>query len=406
MIHVAMDGFGMGAEPSESGELGTTAGRTMEGKTEGLKCSNCGGKLIFDVSSQRLRCGYCGNSYKIESAGIKKPGIEIESFEIGSKPFVAAAAPEAAPKKGITWEVYETTKNRLEGIVAYSCPSCHGQILAERSTAVEKCPFCGDKKLLENSTDLSYSPDKMIPFRFELNEAKSILLKYYRSKPFLPSVFKRKSVINGLKGIYVPFWLYDCEADAILKYKAYNQKVWTKSGFKFTQSDVHHMYKGGVASFNKIPADGSTLFNDIFMEALEPFDYSELVDYDPLYFTGYMAYRCDCREPDCKPHIEYRIFNAFDERFKPGITGFEHVSTVGKNIEIKKVKVTYALLPVWILSAKYKKRRYSFVLNGQTGKFVGELPVSSAKFALYVLLVFAVLSLVLYGVINVFFMGG
>jgi hypothetical protein len=317
------------------------------------------------------------------------------------------AAPKSGSKKGITWEGYETgLKKRLNNIMAYSCHSCGGQILADVSTPVTKCPFCASEELRVSRSELSYSPDKIIPFRYELNEAKAILLKHCKSKPFLPSVFKRISVVDNLKGVYIPFWLYDCEADAVLKYESQKKKVWKKGGYEFKEVGTTHFYRGAVAEFSKIPADGSTLFNDIYMEALEPFDYSELVDYDPLYFTGYMAYRCDCKEPDCKPHIEYRIFNAFDERLKPGITGYPDVRTVGKNIEIKKVKVTYALLPVWIMSAIYKGKRCSFVLNGQTGKFVGALPISNLKFSLYVLMMFSALSVILYGLFNVIAMGG
>ena len=42
-------------------------------------------------------------------------------------------------------------------------------------------------------------------------------------------------------------------------------------------------------------------------------------------------------------------------------------------------KTNYALLPVWLLVTKWKKKTYKFVMNGQTGKMVGDLPVSLAK---------------------------
>ena len=37
-------------------------------------------------------------------------------------------------------------------------------------------------------------------------------------------------------------------------------------------------------------------------------------------------------------------------------------------------------MPVWMLSTSYRDRIYRFAMNGQTGKFVGEAPVSWGKF--------------------------
>ena len=40
----------------------------------------------------------------------------------------------------------------------------------------------------------------------------------------------------------------------------------------------------------------------------------------------------------------------------------------------------YALLPVWLLNTRWKDKDYLFAMNGQTGKLVGDLPVSKAKY--------------------------
>ena len=39
-------------------------------------------------------------------------------------------------------------------------------------------------------------------------------------------------------------------------------------------------------------------------------------------------------------------------------------------------KTRYVLLPVWMLASKYKDKDYMFAMNGQTGKMVGNLPIS------------------------------
>ena len=41
--------------------------------------------------------------------------------------------------------------------------------------------------------------------------------------------------------------------------------------------------------------------------------------------------------------------------------------------------VKYALLPVWLLNTKWNGQDYHFAMNGQTGKFVGNLPIDKGK---------------------------
>jgi hypothetical protein len=37
-------------------------------------------------------------------------------------------------------------------------------------------------------------------------------------------------------------------------------------------------------------------------------------------------------------------------------------------------------MPVWMLNTKYRGKDYLFAVNGQTGKAVGELPISWGRF--------------------------
>ena len=39
----------------------------------------------------------------------------------------------------------------------------------------------------------------------------------------------------------------------------------------------------------------------------------------------------------------------------------------------------YALLPVWILNTRWDGKDFLFAMNGQTGKLVGNLPVSTKR---------------------------
>lgn len=44
---------------------------------------------------------------------------------------------------------------------------------------------------------------------------------------------------------------------------------------------------------------------------------------------------------------------------------------------------SYTLLPVWIITYKYKGKIYPFAINGQTGKLYGSLPAATDKLVIF-----------------------
>ena len=51
----------------------------------------------------------------------------------------------------------------------------------------------------------------------------------------------------------------------------------------------------------------------------------------------------------------------------------------GKQLHIRRGKISYALLPVWLLSTRWNGQNYLFAMNGQTGKLIGDLPASQKR---------------------------
>ena len=56
------------------------------------------------------------------------------------------------------------------------------------------------------------------------------------------------------------------------------------------------------------------------------------------------------------------------------------VTTEMENFDFENKGVKYALMPVWMLSTKWKGQNFLFAMNGQTGKLIGDLPVDKGKF--------------------------
>ena len=68
------------------------------------------------------------------------------------------------------------------------------------------------------------------------------------------------------------------------------------------------------------------------------------------------------------------------EAMRNDVVGYQTVTSTGSRVSLQRGKVHYALMPVWTLHTKWEGKDYLFMMNGQTGKMVGDLPVSRAKF--------------------------
>jgi hypothetical protein len=134
--------------------------------------------------------------------------------------------------------------------------------------------------------------------------------------------------------------------------------------------------------------------DDTLMDSIEPYEYSTMVEFNTAYLSGYLAEKYDVDAEQNKERVNKRIRNSVEQLFKRDVTGYTTVHTEGANINLDHGKVRYALLPVWMVNTVYNDKRYTFAMNGQTGKLTGELPVSPLRSFVMVSAVFAVLTAV------------
>ena len=79
--------------------------------------------------------------------------------------------------------------------------------------AASACPYCGNPIVVTGQFSGALKPDYVIPFKLDKKAAKAGLMRHLRRKRLLPKVFKDQNHIDEIKGIYVPFWLFDTDAD-------------------------------------------------------------------------------------------------------------------------------------------------------------------------------------------------
>ena len=130
----------------------------------------------------------------------------------------------------------------------------------------------------------------------------------------------------------------------------------------------------------KVPFDGCKKISDILMEAIEPFDYKDLVPYNDLYLPGFYAQRYDKSAIDMLDVIGIRLDSYAENLVKQfSASEYDKITTSSAGSFADNFSQLYALLPVWFLNIKYEDKTYSIAVNGQTGEASGSLPISKAQ---------------------------
>lgn len=341
----------------------------MATQVTNYQCPACTGPLHFSGGSGKLECEYCGTTYEVATIEQLYAGKEQAAAAVGTDPQWDLAL------AGTSWSEEEAAHMR-----AYSCPSCGAQLICDDTTAATSCPYCNNPTVVPGQFAGMLRPDYVLPFRMDKGAAKAALKQHYKGKRFLPKSFASDNHIEEIKGLYVPFWLFDGASDADIRYRGTINHSYTEGNQRVTVTEHYNVVRSGRASFEKVPVDGSTKMPDAHMDAVEPYDYSALVPFSSAYLPGYMADKYDVSADECSGRANDRIRASTRSAIASTVKGYASLTPESEAITIHKGDVKYALLPVWMLNTRWGGKDFLFAMNGQTGKLIGDLPVDWRKF--------------------------
>jgi len=361
----------------------------MATQVTNYQCPNCTGPLHFVGGSGQLECDYCSTQFEV-------PVIE----QLYADKEQAAASAGTDPQWDMSMAGNGWTAEECAYMKGYSCPSCGAEIICDATTAATSCPYCGNPTVVPGQFAGQLRPDFVLPFKLDKNAAISALIKYYKGKKFLPKSFANKNHIEEIKGIYVPFWLFNGQSEAVMRFRATKMRKFRQGDQEVTETEHWRILRQGNVVFEKVPVDASSKMPDAHMDAIEPFEYRELKPFSPAYLPGYLADKYDMDVEACSKRANERIIASTEDSFASTISGYSTLTREYSNIDLKKGDVKYALMPVWLLSTKWSGSDYLFAMNGQTGKLIGDLPVDKGLywgwFAKIALPIAAVLAAVLF----------
>lgn len=298
------------------------------------RCKNCGGNVVYDPAGKMMKCLSCGGN---------------ESQEM---------VPSTTP---------------------WTCTNCGSQIPFSQYASASRCKACGTYVIRDDFVAYPYGADKVIPFKVTKHEAEEALIAEFGKKLFLPSTFLSEKTLEQLRGMYVPFWLYDYDTD--IAYTATGTKVrsWTTGNTQYTETSYYHVARDLHIDYAGVPVDASIDMPDQIMDWMEPYQYGDIEQHDNKFLSGFEAEIYNFPPDQLQPRALDKINVANREWLRKSTSEYSTLTQERMNMNNRPTGNQFALLPVWIYDYRYHGEYYRFFVNGQTKKCVGKAPLSLGK---------------------------
>ncbi len=339
-------------------------------------CEQCGADLEFHIGSQQLKCPYCGHQHELT--------LDDED-EIQEQDFLK----ELERLKQLHGEQQES----LSGVSEVRCDACNGTVLFEGALTSTHCPYCASPVQLDeiHETETRISPDGVLPFQVTRQQARQFLGKWVKSLWFAPNDFKREGIQGKFNGLYLPYWTFDSfTANAYRGQRGEEYRVTIGTGKN----------RRTVTRVRWYPASGNfqRFFDDVLVPAatglpvelirkIEPWPLRDkAIPFTREALAGYLARTYELELDQGFEQAKARMAEAIRSDVRRRIGGDrQRIHKI--NTKHSAITYKYMLLPVWLLSYRYKNRVYHVMANAATGKIAGKRPYSWWKIAGAVLLV-------------------
>ncbi len=279
-----------------------------------------------------------------------------------------------------------TEQNNNMSCNIYTCTSCGAQLLVNGVEASTYCAYCGQPTIVLERVSEELRPKYIIPFKITKDEAETLIRKRFAKAFFAPKEVKNFRV-EQLRGIYIPYWLYD--------FYYYDRQRWEKRNDTQKADSRSYIYtKEAECDFKNLTVEGSKMLDNELSQRLEPYDLTALRPFEIGYLSGFYADRFDQSEKQLRGLAIGRCKELFNKAVRKSIIDPSVELTYSRpKYEFKKAE--YAFLPAWFMTFRYRNKPHTILVNGQTGKVVGTAPFDIKKAALC-FVVALVLSLALF----------
>ncbi len=347
-------------------------------------CPACGGEANWNPAKQKLVCPFCGTESPAK--------LDADTGGVIEHDLVAAIRGIGDEARG-----WKAEKRQVR------CLSCNAISVFDPKRQAQNCEFCGAAQLVPyEETKPAFRPESVLPFTVSESTARDRIRQWYGKLWLAPNALKRRALTDTVRGLYLPYWTFDAQADAQWTADAghyyYTTETYTENGQTRTRQVQHVRWVPAAGSLAHFFDDdlvcASVGVHPALLRGIEPFPTATLRPYDAGYVAGWVVERYQIDLVGAAQRAREVMDGKVQTLCAQQIPGDTYRNLV-VHTSYTRQSFKHILAPVWLMSYTYGARTFQCVQNGVTGAIQGEYPKSPWKIALIVLVLFIAVVVVL-----------
>lgn len=318
-------------------------------------CPSCGAGMTYDADIHSLHCLSCGNTF--------------EQAPVSSQTDAASAF----------------------------CANCGAPVEGAEKKLTYHCPYCDSWMLIDsNITYQGLTPQKIVPPNSGKAKALEKIRNAFDNIAFMPDDFLYPENDKGITGEYVPFFLYDVEAEGHTAFECENTSSWDSGNTTYTKHDIYRVVRDYRANYREVPVDASDRIDDHIIDRIAPFDRSDEREGLPKeILPGYEMSVFD-KPPDSEEYLDRSSVwtrESSEDRVLQSVRGYDSVKQVENDFSSRTTGSTYAFYPIYEYNYTYgsntgnpekdQKKNYTIYVNGTNDRVSGRAPIAWWKLNLH-----------------------
>jgi len=330
-----------------------------------------------------------------------EPGIHDATPVLSTRACARCGAPiEAAdrfcPACGLAGRPEEPVVEPAAVPRRFTCRNCGAEVAVDPDVRSYTCAFCDSNYVVELPPEATSRepPEFVIGFGVTREAAEEKFRRWIAENAwFRPGDLKRAEIAEKLRGVYLPFWSFSmlAESDWSAEVGEYwyrtetyttmhNGKLVTRTRrVRETEwwdlSGRHHQYHSGYL------VSGSRGLPQREAERIKPFHLAALRRYAPAFLAGWLNEEYSIGRDEALAACQAEFARRQEENVASHLPG-DTYRDLRVQTRFDQVNSDLILLPIYLLSYRYGGRLYRFMVNGQTGKAVGDKPLSWLRIGL------------------------
>lgn len=328
-------------------------------KVASTKCDGCGDDMVFSPDDACLKCPSCNSLKAIQTRKLYAKHSVVEDKNLA-----------------------DDNKSYKEANRFISCPNCGAKITLKGLTVSSVCPYCSTGLVSIKDEGEGKSPDAVIPFRVSKQKAEEIFRKRLTKNWLVPSSFKKNISTDSIEAFYFPSFVFNASCQSSYSGEAYD--TYTDS-----DGDSHRRYYpvfGKLKSEHKgIEVESSSKLSQEELNLVRPYYITEAVNYQSQFIAGYSLECYDQSVKNCYGQAQEVIKNDIRNQIVRKINA-DGIVRLNINTAFMNPTYSYCVLPIYRINYQHKDKKYSNVINGQTGALGGKIPKSGFKLSMVIIL--------------------